>query len=101
MPEHSGSGKAPPSFNFNLIKGEVLTYPRGTITPTCSYYVLGTPTALTTEIVKTWFLQKIEPLVGPDAARELQKVFEEDAKRSTRQLDSFLESALGFLKGSE
>jgi len=73
------SRKVPTSFSFNLVAGEKLAYPRGSITPKCAYHVIGSPIAMTEELLLAWFLESVEPLIGPRAADELKRLFETDA----------------------
>ena len=90
------------SFNFYLLKGEALVYPRGTITPKASpYFVQATTTDLTPDVLKEWFLQSITPLVGTDAADDLRQLFDEDTTRGAETLSSFFENAIEFRQSLE
>jgi hypothetical protein len=76
--------KVPSSFSFDLMAGEKLVYPRGSITPRCAYHVVGSPIAMSDEIVMAWFLESIEPLIGPEAVNELRRLFKENPAQFER-----------------
>jgi hypothetical protein len=81
MEEPVKKSVSPDSFSFYLLKGESLVYPRGTVTPRSSpYYVQATTVSLTADVMTAWFIDAITPLVGPDAANDLQQLIADDAE---------------------
>ena len=88
------AGSSPKSFSFHLPKGDTLGYRGGTITPSVAYSVLGTPEDLTTEVLEEWFIQSVQPLVGPDAAATLKELVHQQSVLA----EKFLSAALSFRK---
>jgi hypothetical protein len=86
MPEYS---------SFILVPGEVLVTPfRTSITPTTPQNVSFSQLNFTIDVVESWFIQSIEPLVGPDAAEKLQGLIDNDVNRTAN--DGFLNTAKTF-----
>ena len=71
---------------------DLVTIAKTTITPTGAMIAEVSDTSLSLEFLKLWFIQSIEPLVGQDAAGELQTLM--DANPSDR--DAFLNTAKTF-----
>lgn len=92
--DKSSTDPSPESFSFYLLSGEALVYRSTTVTPPgpapAAYLVQGTLEALTTDIVKSWFIQSIAPLVGPKAADALEQILDDE------RADEFLRLALYF-----
>ncbi len=90
----SSTDPSPQSFSFYLLSGEALVYRSTTVTPPGpapgAYLVQGTLEALTTDVVKTWFIQSIAPLVGSKAAEVLEHILDDE------RADEFLKLALYF-----
>ncbi len=90
----SSTDPSPQSFSFYLLSGEALVYRSTTVTPPGpppgAYLIQGTLETLTTDVVKSWFIQSVAPLVGPKAAAALDRILDDE------RADEFLKLALYF-----
>jgi hypothetical protein len=67
---------SPQSFSYTLLPGEGLVCGERCTTPWAPYKVECTPQDLTSELLRPWFIQSIEPLVGASAAKRLSELME-------------------------
>lgn len=82
----------PQTFSAYLLRGESIIYRNSTITPKAQASLLQeTVVNLDQNVLRTWFLQSIVPLVGQDAANALDGLIDTDTREVT-----FLDLALQF-----
>ena len=82
--------------SFILSPGEHLATPfKTSVTPGAMWLnVSFSQTNLTIDLVESWFIQNIEPLVGTDAADILKGLIDNDANRA--DVNGFLNKAMAF-----